>query len=74
MADIKLETYNKVCPIPAAMTKKAAIKMEKGQTIEIEGDFCNAIDNVIRMLEKNGCEITEKEIDTNYFRVYAIKI
>ncbi|MHA1718244.1 MAG: sulfurtransferase TusA family protein, partial [Promethearchaeota archaeon] len=39
MVDIKIDAYNKVCPIPAALTKKAAIKMEKGQTIEIEGDF-----------------------------------
>ena len=73
MVDIKLESYNKVCPIPAAMTKKAAIRMEKGQTIEIEGDFCSAIDNIIRMLEKNRCKITEKEIGSNYFRVCAIK-
>ena len=74
MADIKLETYNKVCPIPAAMTKKAALKMEKGQTIEIVGDFCHAIDNVIRMVEKYGLKITEKETKINFFRVYAIKI
>ncbi|QEE14556.1 sulfurtransferase TusA family protein [Promethearchaeum syntrophicum] len=74
MVDIKLETYNKVCPIPAAMTKKAAIKMEKGQTIQIEGDFCPAIENVIRMLEKHGLEITEKEIAPDYFRVCALKM
>jgi len=73
MVDIKIDAYNKVCPIPAALTKKAAIKMEKGQTIEIEGDFTLAIDNVIRMLEKYDLEITERETAINFFRVRAIK-
>ena len=44
--------------------------MEKRQTIQLEGDFCSVIDLVIRMLEKNKCEITEKEIAPNYFRVW----
>ena len=59
MADIKLDVFNKVCPMPAALTRKAVQKMAPGQTIEIEGDFCPAIENVIHMLKKNNAEILE---------------
>ena len=31
MPDVRLDVFNKVCPIPAAMTRKEVLKLEKKQ-------------------------------------------
>lgn len=72
--DIELNTKGQVCPMPAALTRKALKEMISGQIIEIKGDFELAIDNVINMINKNAGEILETEKKENYFRVLAKKI
>ena len=74
MPDVRLDVFNKVCPMPAAMTRNEVLKLESGQIIEIEGDCSFASDNVIRMIEKYGAEVLEQETGNDYFRIRARKI
>ncbi|MHA1340967.1 MAG: sulfurtransferase TusA family protein [Promethearchaeota archaeon] len=71
---IKLNVTGKVCPLPAAETRKALKKMDSGQILEIEGDFEPALENVIKMAEKNGAKVLEKEKKENYFRCVVKKL
>ena len=73
MPDVRLDVFNKVCPMPAAMTRIEVLKLEKGQIIEIEGDCSFATANVIRMVEKYGAELLEQETGKDYFRSRAVK-
>ncbi len=71
--DIFLDVKGKVCPMPAAETRKTIKKMNVGQILEVIGDFEQAIENVINIARKNGAEIVESESSTNYFRVILKK-
>ena len=71
--DYKLDVNGEVCPIPAAETRKMLKKIESGKTLEIIGDFDQAILNVINMAEKNHAEVIEKESRQDYFRVIVKK-
>lgn len=72
--DKKLDLNGKVCPVPAAETRKMLKMMEPGQILEIIGDFEPALENVINMAQKNNGEVIEKESHTNFFRVVVKKI
>ncbi|MHA1585099.1 MAG: sulfurtransferase TusA family protein [Promethearchaeota archaeon] len=72
--DYILDVNGKVCPMPAAETRKIIKKMQPGENVEIKGDFSLAIDNVIHMAEINGGKVLEKETGENYFRVLVKKI
>jgi tRNA 2-thiouridine synthesizing protein A len=69
-----LNLNGKVCPMPAAETRKVLKKMQAGEKIEIFGDFEPAIENVIKMAEKNKGIVLESEQKSNYFRVLIKKI
>jgi len=72
--DYKLDVNGEVCPIPAAETRRMLRKMDSGKTLEVIGDFDQAILNVINMAEKNGAEVIEKENRSDYFRVVVKKL
>ena len=71
--DIQLDLKGKVCPMPAAETRKALKKVEAGTVIEIIGDFEPALENVIKMAQKQGAEVLEQEEHTKYYRVVVKK-
>ncbi len=75
MADkvVKLDVRGKVCPIPAAETRKMLRSVEPGTVLEIEGDFAEAAENVKAMAEKNAGEILSMEKGGNYFKVTVKK-
>jgi tRNA 2-thiouridine synthesizing protein A len=68
-----LDMKGKVCPIPAAETRKMLKNMAIGEVLEIVGDFEPALENVIRMAKNNGGEILESESRPNHFRVVTRK-
>ncbi len=72
--DIKLDTTGKVCPLPAAETRKEIKKMLSGQVLEVRGDFECAAENVKLMAEKNGGQILAVETGKNYFKVVIKKL
>lgn len=73
MTDYELDVMNQVCPIPAALTRKKVVSMLPGDTLTIQGDCDFAVDNVIRMIEKNGAEVIDKNIAGEIFTIKARK-
>lgn len=71
--DKKLDVTGQVCPIPAAETRKALKTLDSGKTLEVIGDFCPALENVIAMAQKNGAELLFKESGDNYFKAILRK-
>ena len=78
MVNIQVDKYldvtGQVCPIPAAETRKVLREMETGKTLEIIGDFCPALENVIAMAQKNGAEVLFKESGENFFKAIVKKL
>ncbi|MHA1731829.1 MAG: sulfurtransferase TusA family protein [Promethearchaeota archaeon] len=72
--DYKLDVRGKVCPIPAAETRKVLRGMETGEVLEIEGDFREAAVNVEKMALKNGGEVLSKETRGDFFRLVVKKV
>lgn len=68
-----LNVNGKVCPMPAALTRKMLKQMKSQEIIEIIGDFDPAIENVINMIKKNEGKVLEQEQKENFFRVVAEK-
>ncbi|WP_371806585.1 sulfurtransferase TusA family protein [Candidatus Lokiarchaeum ossiferum] len=66
-----LNVNGKVCPMPAALTRKMLKQMNSHEIIEIVGDFDPALENVVNMITKNNGKVLEQEKKTNYFRVVA---
>lgn len=71
---LQLDANGLVCPLPAAETRKTLRAMQAGDILEVDGDFPPAIENVIRMAEKMGGKILEKESTENFFHVVIVKI
>ncbi|UYP45911.1 hypothetical protein NEF87_002196 [Candidatus Lokiarchaeum ossiferum] len=69
-----LNVNGKVCPMPAALTRKMLKQMGSHETIEIVGDFDPALVNVVNMITKNKAKVLEQEKSNNYFRVLAEKM
>jgi TusA-related sulfurtransferase len=67
--DKRLDVNGKVCPVPAAETRRMLKIMQPGQVLEVVGDFEPALENVINIAIKNGAEVLEKESHPNFFRV-----
>ena len=59
MADIKLNTVGKKCPMPVLMTKKELKKMSSGQTLELISDDRGALKDVPALINKTGDTIVE---------------
>ena len=73
MMEHVLDTSGTVCPMPAFKTKKMATKMEKGDKLVVKGDFPPAVENIIRVAEKNGCKILEQEVEGETFKILIEK-
>ena len=69
----QLDATGMVCPLPAAETRKALKIMQLGETLEVKGDFPQAVENIVRMAEKMKAEIIEKESAEEFYRVLIRK-
>ncbi len=70
----KLDCSGLVCPLPVAKTKRKMIEMEKGDILEISGDFCEAADNIKRYVESNNGNILEVKIEGNNYYLKIQKL
>ncbi|MHA1744579.1 MAG: sulfurtransferase TusA family protein [Promethearchaeota archaeon] len=71
---LQLDAMGLVCPLSAAETRKSLKTMQARDILEVKGDFSPAMENVIRMAEKMGGKILEKESTENFFRVVIVKM
>ncbi len=69
----KLNLNGQVCPMPAALTRKKLRTMNKGEKLEVFGDFDLAIENIIDIAQKNEAKIIEKESRKDFYRVLILK-
>ncbi len=72
MADIKLNTVGKKCPMPVLMAKKELKKMSSGQTLELISDDRGALKDVPALINKTGDTIVET-IEDNEHITFTIK-
>ncbi|MBY8985185.1 MAG: sulfurtransferase TusA family protein [Candidatus Lokiarchaeota archaeon] len=64
----KLDCTGLVCPMPVAKTKRQLLEMERGEIIEITGDFVEAGENIKRYIEKHSDKLLEFKVDgENYY-------
>jgi tRNA 2-thiouridine synthesizing protein A len=73
------KTYNLkldglVCPLPVARTKKKLAEMEKGEILEVSGDFAEAGENIKRYIEKHGDSILEFKIEGDDYYIKIKKL
>jgi len=59
----KLDCSGLVCPMPVAKTKRKLLEMNKGDILEVIGDFGEAGQNIKRYLEKHNDKLLEFKID-----------
>ena len=59
----KLNCEGLVCPMPVVKTKRTLNEMEKGEILEITGDFAEASHNIKRYVEKEGHKVIEYKIE-----------
>ena len=64
----KLDCTGLVCPMPVAKTKRQLLEMERGETIEVTGDFAEAGENIKRYIEKHDDKLLEFKVEgENYY-------
>ncbi|MBN1800161.1 MAG: sulfurtransferase TusA family protein, partial [Candidatus Lokiarchaeota archaeon] len=63
----KLDCSGLVCPLPVARTKKKMTEMDKGDILEISGDFCEAADNIMRYVQGNDGKVLEMKTEGNNY-------
>ena len=66
-----LDCSDLVCPLPVAKTKKMLNSMEKGEILEVKGDFSKAGENIKRFVESHGHEVVDFKLEGEN---YSIKI
>ena len=59
----KLDCSDLVCPLPVAKTKRLMSQMNKGDILEVSGDFCEAGENIKRFVETHGGKVLEFNAD-----------
>ncbi|MHA1791580.1 MAG: sulfurtransferase TusA family protein [Promethearchaeota archaeon] len=70
----KLDTSGAACPMPAFRTKKALAKLEPGDILVVTGDFIEAVENIVRIVNENNAKVINKEINDATFRIEIEKI
>ena len=64
----KLDCSGLVCPLPVARTKRQLLEMERGEIVEVFGDFAEAGENIKRYIDKHGDKILDFKIEgENYY-------
>ena len=73
MADHELDTNGTVCPMPAFKTKAKLGKMAPGETLQVTGDFAPAVENIVRIAEKEGATVIEQNVEGDNFSLLIKK-
>ncbi len=64
----KLDCSGLVCPMPVARTKRQLLELERGDILEVKGDFSEAGENIKRYVESHGDKILEFNTEgENYY-------
>ena len=64
----KLDCSGLVCPMPVAKTKRQLLEMERGDIIEVTGDYAEAGENIKRYIEKHSHKLLTFKVDgENYY-------
>jgi tRNA 2-thiouridine synthesizing protein A len=64
----KIDLSGLVCPLPVAKTKRKLMEMQRGDILEVIGDFAEAGENIKRYLEKVDDKLLEIKFDgENYY-------
>jgi tRNA 2-thiouridine synthesizing protein A len=72
MADLKLDTLGKKCPMPVLMAKKEMTKMAAGDVLTLTADDAGALKDVPALVNKNaGFSIAESKQEG---KIITIKI
>ena len=53
----KLDCSGLVCPMPVARTKRKLLELERGDFLEVTGDFAEAGENIKRYVENHGDKV-----------------
>ena len=77
--EILSKTYNLqldglVCPLPVARTKKKLTEIERGDILEVTGDFGESGENIKRYIEKHGDSILEFKIEGEDYYIKIRKV
>ncbi len=70
----KLNCEGLVCPMPVAKTKKTLNLMQKGEILEITGDFVEASENIKRYVVKEGHKVVEHKIEGENYLLKVQKL
>jgi TusA-related sulfurtransferase len=70
----ELNCNGMVCPMPVAQTKKLLAKMEKGDILEVRGNFIEASENITRYVENNLGKVIEHQVEGENYYLKIIKI
>ena len=72
MADLKLDTLGKKCPMPVLMAKKEMTKMAAGDVLTLTADDTGALKDVPALVNKNsGFSVVESKQEG---KIITIKI
>lgn len=71
MKDIIIDTRGRPCPEPVMLAKKALDETAEG-IIVVLADTANARDNIVRLAQSQGCEVTVAE-EAGYCRITISK-
>lgn len=70
----KLDCSGLVCPMPVAKTKRKLLEMNKGDILEVVGDFAEAGQNIKRYLDKHQDKLLDFKIDGEDYYVKIEKV
>lgn len=65
----KLNCSGLVCPMPVAKTKRKLLEMNKGDILEVIGDFAEAGHNIKRYIDKHQDKLLDFKIDGEDFYI-----
>jgi tRNA 2-thiouridine synthesizing protein A len=64
----KLDCSGLVCPMPVAKTKRQLLEMNKGDILEVIGDYEESGQNIKRYIEKHNDKLLDFKVDgENYY-------
>ncbi|MBY8990975.1 MAG: sulfurtransferase TusA family protein [Candidatus Lokiarchaeota archaeon] len=65
----KLDCSGLVCPMPVAKTKRKLLEMNKGDILEVVGDFAEAGENIKRYIQKHSDNLLEFTLEGENYQI-----
>ena len=69
----KLDCSGLVCPMPVAKTKRKLLEMNKGDILEVVGDFAEAGENIKRYIQKHSDNLLEFTLEGENYYIKILK-